>query len=147
MRGRRRTLRWAMLALALIVVAGSLATVQDSPQPEGAAASNQALSQEVIDANYLNCFDLPEISPELPGAPLLEDGQQMDQNVVNCFAWQEFIALNWTVSDGQCRSAGHSVSGKPRLASLATLDRVSGRPTRRRTRSSCRMRSARALGF
>lgn len=68
------------------------------------SASDHTLSQELIDQNYLNCFDLPEISPDLPGAPSLEAGMEMTQNIMNCFAWQEFIALNWAASpdyDGQ----------------------------------------------
>jgi len=85
------------LAVALMVAAGGFGRSTIS-SPSEISASDHELSQTLADQNYLNCFDLPEISPNLPGAPSLEQGMMMNQNIMNCFAWQEFIALNWSAS-------------------------------------------------
>ncbi|MEZ4573272.1 MAG: hypothetical protein R2849_23735 [Thermomicrobiales bacterium] len=93
-----------MLAILLTVAATGFGRSEISSTVQDTSASDNAIPQGTIDENYLNCFDLPEISPDLPGAPNLEGGMQMNQNIMNCFAWQEFIALSWQASaerDGQ----------------------------------------------
>lgn len=85
--------------LAMMVLVGGFATVRTYQEPERAAASDTRIPQQVLDEQYLDCFDLPEISSDLPGAPSLEPGQTMNQNIMNCFAWQEFLALNWRAAE------------------------------------------------
>ncbi|CAN5585532.1 hypothetical protein BH23CHL2_BH23CHL2_11040 [soil metagenome] len=113
MRFLRRRLRLIGPLLAVMVLAGGVATLQTAGDPDMAAASDTAVPQQALDEHYLNCFDLPEIVPDLPGAARLEGDQEMNQNIMNCFAWQEFIALNWQAS------ANHA--GQPDMSIPASL--------------------------
>jgi hypothetical protein len=115
--GHRRRISIGLVALVMVGAVASLGRSNVAPGTIDVGASDTALSQETLDQNFLNCFDLPEISPYLPGAPRLEAGVKMDQNIMNCFAWQEFIALNWRVSADHAgqpdMSVPASVFGEP----------------------------------
>jgi hypothetical protein len=41
-------------------------------------------------ASFSNCAKPPALTATIPA-----DAHAMDQANVNCFAWQQFIALNW----------------------------------------------------
>ena len=43
--------------------------------------------------------DFPCLNPPSMNSTVPSDTPIADQNSLNCFAWQEFIALNWTASD------------------------------------------------
>ena len=104
-----KRLLYVTIALIMMIAAAGVNRAGIAPAHQETSASDHALSQTEIDQNFLNCFDLPEISPDLPGAPRLEEGAKMDQNIMNCFAWQEFIALSWTASADHPGQADTSV--------------------------------------
>jgi hypothetical protein len=103
--------------LLVAMTFGMAATYSAGGVSNRATASADAFPQQALAGHELNCFDLPSLSPELPGAPSLEAGQTMDQNIMNCFAWQEFIALNWQASPdragGPDTSVPASLFGEP----------------------------------
>ncbi len=110
MKVHKRQLPLLGLLVSIMLLAGGVGRLQPSGHPESAAASDAIIPQQALDEHYLNCFDLPEISSDLPGAPRLEAGVTMNQNIANCFAWQEFIALNWIVSEDHPGQPDLSVS-------------------------------------
>jgi hypothetical protein len=118
MRSLTRRFKLAGLLLAMTILAAGFVGLQASADPVTVVASGTRLPQQAVDGRLLNCFDLPELSSELPGAPRLESGQAMTQNIMNCFAWQEFIALNWQASPDRAGQPDASVPanlfGEPR---------------------------------
>ncbi len=48
------------------------------------------------------CLNPPALSSDIPS-----DSPITDQNALNCFAWQQFIALNWTAAPGATTAAAN----------------------------------------
>ncbi len=76
----RRKITAAGLAAGLFIGGGTVAAAQDSP-------------------------DFPCLNPPTLDSTVPSDSPITDQNSLNCFAWQEFIALNWK-ADGIDAPAG-----------------------------------------
>ena len=53
-------------------------------------APGAALAASHADAPPFPCINVPTMSPDMPGDTVLSD-----QPSFNCFAWSEFIAMNW----------------------------------------------------
>jgi hypothetical protein len=85
----------AAIALTILVAIAGLA----------AGRGLQAQSQTAATPQWPCNFNVPTVSPTIPN-----DATLSDQPTMNCFAWQEFIALNWAAASGQRGVADPSVT-------------------------------------
>ena len=73
-----------LVALAALAVPSARADAASGPPPP----------------SFGGCQNPPAVSDEIP------TDTPLSQPNVNCFAWQEFIALNWSASSATCASSG-----------------------------------------
>ena len=76
------------------------------------AASAPAAAQ--VQPSWSTCTPMTSLSPEVPA-----DTDRVDQDHMNCFAWREFIALNWAADPETCAadtSVGPAAFGDPAAA-------------------------------
>ena len=109
MRAGWRRIVFGTVAASLTIAFSGAAQYSPVEREVGVEAGDPGLSQAEVDEHFLDCLNLPEIAPELPGAPRVGPDEPMNQNVMNCFAWQEFIALNWQASAEHSGQADLSV--------------------------------------
>jgi len=77
------------------LVLGAVLTLAAFAGPSARAATAEPPSLSSL------CLNPPALTPVVPG-----DTPINDQRSINCFAWQEFIALNWLASGGPPSSFG-----------------------------------------
>jgi hypothetical protein len=108
---RSLTLVIALLVLALLVSANLMLVYLVWPQRAG-ETPGPSKRQEYAIAPRIPCLAPPTVSWTLPADTVVSD-----QANFNCFAWQEFIALNWKASTTQPgqpdTSAPASALGEP----------------------------------
>lgn len=85
-----RTRLGGAAAVAALLAAGLLAAPPASPAADATPPELSSL-----------CLNPPTLTSEVPG-----DTPINDQRSINCFAWQEFIALNWLAAGGPPSSFG-----------------------------------------
>lgn len=89
---------WSKLLLPLLLAATlaviGLASISNGPRAGATTTEPEPALADMAAA--LACLELPEVSSDLPPLPAdAVNGGLADQNSFNCFAWQQFIALNW----------------------------------------------------
>jgi hypothetical protein len=81
-------------ALAGVVVTVALVALGCSASSQNQSAKMQA--KAAVTPSWPCALGVPTISSTIPN-----DSSLTDQPTLNCFAWQEFIALNWAAQAGQ----------------------------------------------
>ncbi|VWC67536.1 hypothetical protein BLA18110_01719 [Burkholderia lata] len=85
--------RIAATAGACLAFAAGSVHAKAPPSPVPADASGYATTARAATPSYNACVEPPTVSYTLP-----RDAAISDQDDMNCFAWQQFIALNWQAS-------------------------------------------------
>lgn len=112
----------ARIAVALgacVAFAAGIAQAKESPAPAPADANGYATTARATTSAYSGCFTAPTVSYVLPA-----DAALSDQANMNCFAWQQFIALNWQASATQNGQPDTSVTARSFGAPSATAPTV-----------------------
>lgn len=86
---------WKSGILVLVTLAGAVLAGSCHPNPN------------TLPAAPFTCSDLPEIAPNLPG-----DVDLPNHSNTQCFAWQQFIALNWPAAPGSAGEPDRSKTAR-----------------------------------
>ena len=98
---KRRTITWSLVALLGMALGFSLSQRAAPDKPP-------TFPCQLLQAPG---HPYPSLTSEVPG-----DTPVNDQNSINCFAWQEFIALNWPAAKtggGKPAKIGPEDFGRP----------------------------------